>query len=152
MKNITIKEFFEQNRAEDYLGDYYLDGSLGSYIEDIVDEETANRYHQLASYTDGFANTISIDEDDDYYVCGNECAYKQYFDDDVPMVEVVEYLIEEMTKDEKQLVEYINEYLYEYDEIRCYDNNTFNRVINYCEANNINYNADYYHNTVVINK
>jgi hypothetical protein len=144
MKNITIKEFFEQNRAEDYLGDYYLDGSLGSYIDGIVDEETANRYHQLASYTDGFANTISIDEDGDYYVCGNECAYRQYFDDDVPMVEVVEYLIEEMTKDEKQLVEYINEYLYEYDEIRCYDNNTFNRVINYCEINNINYNADYY--------
>lgn len=139
MKNITIKEFFEQNREEDD-----LDGYLGSYIEDIVDEETANRYLQLADYTDGFANTISIDEDGDYYVCGNENAYKQYFDDDVPMVEVVEYLIEKMTKDEKQLVEYINECLYEDDEIRCYDNNTFNSVINYCEAHNINHNVDYY--------
>lgn len=152
MKNITIKEFFEQNRKEDYWGNYYLESYLGSYLNGIVDEETANRYHQLEKYTDGFANTISIDEDDDYYVCGNEDAYRQYFDDDVPMVEVVEYLIEKMTKDEKQLVEYINECLYEDDEIRCYDNNTFNNVINYCEANNINYNADYYNTTVVINK
>lgn len=152
MKNITIKEFFEQNRKEDYWGNYYLENYLGSYLNGIVDEETANRYHQLANYTDGFANTISIDEDGDYYVCGNEDAYRQYFDDDVPMVEVVEYLIEKMTKDEKQLVEYINECLYDDDEIRCCDDDTFNSVINYCKANNINYNADYYNTTVVINK
>lgn len=147
MKNITIKEFFEQNRKEDFLESY-----LGSYLNGIVDEETANRYHQLEQYTDGFAATISIDEDGDYYVCGNEDTYGQYFNDDVPMVEVVEYLIEEMTNDEKQLVEYINECLYEDDEIRCCDDDTFNSVINYCKANNINYNVDYYNTTVVINK
>lgn len=92
-ENMTIREYLENGKESDGWGGYVSTETI--YNSDFANDE----FRELADRTDGWASYVNEDDDGDLFVCGNENAYKQYFDDDVPMVEVVEYLIKKMKED-----------------------------------------------------
>ena len=96
---MTIREFFENNPKEnDGWGGYVSSESINYAVADFF-KEKQDEFKRLAKQTNGWCLYLNEDEDGDLYIFGNETAYKQYFEDDVPMTEVFEYNIESMNKD-----------------------------------------------------
>lgn len=137
MKNIdkktTISELF--NLHCDEYG--YFDDCLDSFVKNIIDSKSAERYMELIKLTeDGLGCSIDYDDEDGYSVSGNEGAYHKYFADDTPMSEVYSYLINAMEKEleeiakEKEEIEKEEEMIHKYYEEMKY---LKNRILAICE-------------------
>lgn len=96
---MTIREFFENNPKEDDGWGGYVSHESINYAVAYFFKEKQDEFKRLAEQTNGWDLNINEDEDGDLYVCGNETAYKQYFEDDVPMTEVFEYIFESMNEE-----------------------------------------------------
>lgn len=96
---MTIREFFENNPKEnDGWGGYVSCDPINYAVADFF-KEKQDEFKRLAKQTDGWCLFLNEDEDGDLFICGNESAYKQYFEDDVEMAEVFEYIFESMKRD-----------------------------------------------------
>lgn len=136
--NMTIREYLENNKESDGCGGYMATESILN--NPFVNEEFKN----MANCTDMFACYVNEDANGDLYVCSNENSYLQYFEDDVPMVEVVEDIMDKMREDIAERMKYLQREVYEgeFDEDIIWKNEKpldYNMVINYGDSYGVNY-------------
>lgn len=125
---MTIREYFEEYKECDVAYFDIYD------CREFIDEENIEQFNKLCECTDGFALSITEDDDGDLYVDGNKSKYQKYFDDDTTLSEVLYYLYTEMYNDVKRFFKEFDITMDLYDddvETKIYyniDNQSYNKI------------------------
>lgn len=93
--DMTIRELFEREYDNREQGLVYL----REYADEFLTGQELDDFRKMAPCTDGCYLELGENEDGDMYVCGNESAYKTYYDDDYPIVDVYRDMMENMKKE-----------------------------------------------------
>lgn len=92
---MTIREFYELHND----GYGCTADPINNYVDEFLSSDAVEKFDNLDSKDEDWRFYIEEDDDGDLFICGNESIFKRYFDDDVPMVQVYDYLMDKMNEE-----------------------------------------------------
>lgn len=95
MTDMTIREFYELHND----GYGCTEEPINNYVDEFMCSSAVEVFENLVEKDEDWRFYIEEDDDSDLSVLGNESIFERYFNDNVPMVQVYDYLMDKMNKE-----------------------------------------------------